>query len=128
MERKQVITITVEGTMQGLQVKPGQGLSLLQFGNATVIRASEIVFNETYQAWTVDVLQDAGQGLVTYRRFMDAIAPDDRDATSERLDQLATDGWFTGKSEDAALGFHSYEDAVRCEIAYLDALRLKGTY
>jgi hypothetical protein len=130
--RKQIITITVEGTMQGLQVKPGQGLDLRQFGDAKIVRASEIAWSEERQAWFVDVLQDAGKGPITFRQLvgaLDRFADDDPDADlgiKLWLNRTAPKGW-SGEG-DEVLHFLDYNEAVKVEIAYLDGLRKQGVY
>lgn len=127
--KRQVISILVDGTMQGLQVKPGQGLDLTKFGKATVIRASEIVWDEDAQAWFVDVLQEAGRGPVTFNRFADGALGADAQSTSDvtvTLNRIAPSGW-SGEDNEPLL-FISYDEAVRAEVAYLDGLRLQGVY
>src|SRR5690348_14907193 len=107
--RKQIITITVEGTMQGLQVKPGQGLDLRQFGDAKIVRASEIAWDEEHQAWFVDVLQEAGRGPITFAKFADATDPDhggDTVGVTLWLNRTAPHGW--SGEDDEVLHFLDY--------------------
>jgi hypothetical protein len=133
-KRTQVITITVEGTMSGLQVKPGQGIDLTSFGRAKVTRASEIVWSETHQKWFVDVLQEAGRGPITKDAFEAAyLTPEGGTTIDEELDFLADDGWQIAPVEgsglpEGALLFTNYDQAVGVEVEYLNALRLKGQY
>jgi hypothetical protein len=129
VSRTQVITITIEGTMQGLQVKPGQGLDLRQFGDAKIVRASEIAWDEEKQAWFVDVLQDAGRGPITFRAFADVVDPDndgDTHGVALFLNRVAPSGW-TGE-DDEVIGFIDYNEAIRVEVLYLDGLRKQGVY
>jgi hypothetical protein len=147
--RKQVITITVEGTMQGLQVKSGQGLDLRQFGDAKIVRASEIVFDDDKQAWKVDVLQEAGRGVVTFQRFKEALGVKYNNETvihinaasgssyvalgfntDKRPGGLLANEWTIDEygDGDGVLYFEDYNAAVGVEIAYLDGLRKQGVY
>jgi len=151
MERKQVITIHVDGSMSGLQVKPGRGILLTDFGPAKVVRASEIAWSELYQKWFIDVLQEAGRGPVTKKQFADSLAevseitgegPSDEEALAnvdDELDCLADDGWQIAPVDtpipgrytvlpEGTLLFTNYDQAVSVEIAYLDRLRLAGEY
>lgn len=127
----QVITIGADGSMSGLQRKPGQGLDLRQFGRAHIERASEIVWDEMAQRWQVSIfsgrvfnengLQLTGTYL-THRMWL----------AGARLNPntLAEIGGEMGGDErndpDAPVDFQDYDAAVRAEIAYLDALRLAG--
>lgn len=151
MTDNQIITIAPDGALSGLQRKPGQGLNLQTLGTAKTIRASEIVWDETAQAWFIDVLQDAGRGSVTLRRFEMATQPGDADgmgsATTMRLDMLCGGdaGWGCAEADGSAcwdsadfgidwddprgvLLFRDYDAAVRVEVAFLDALRIRGQF
>jgi hypothetical protein len=133
MSHRQVITITAEGTMQGLQVKPGQGLDLRQFGECKIVRASEIVFSEQHQKWYIDVLQEAGHGPVLIMALAKVIADEDNTPIDDELDFQAPEGWGVAENTEGALPegtllFNDYNDAVRVEILYLDSLRKQGVY
>lgn len=123
--QKQVITIDKAGVMSGLQRKPGQGIDLRQFGKADIKRASLIEWNEHEQAWYIDVLQEAGRGIVTMAKWIEA------GLTMRQLVELDfIDGMFGNappRQTDTIL-FPEYDDAVKAEIAYLDALRLAGRF
>lgn len=124
---KQVITIDKAGVMSGLQRKPGQGLDLRQFGKADIKRASLIEWSEKHQAWFIDVLQDAGRGLLTADRFH--VATDGsrtKCATHDHLSTVCPSGWR--EDETGLLLFSEYDEAVKIEIEYLDALRLAGRF
>lgn len=125
---KQVISISANGIMSGLQRKPGQGLDLTKFGPATVTRASEIVWDEAEQAWKIDVLQEAGKGVVTGKDFCMAVAGDSMFRAAIGAVQITCIAPTLRRDTEfaAPLLFGSYDDAVRVEIAYLDALRVKG--
>lgn len=117
MPHTQVITIGADGSMSGLQRKPGQGLDLRQFGKADITRASLIEFDTDEQRWYVDILQEAGRGLLTPRRWQD-----------EGLAfELIACEFETGDGFDTRpIFFREYDEGVRAEIIYLDALRKTG--
>lgn len=121
--KRQVITIQPDGTVSGLQVKPGKGVNLQSLGKAKTVRASEIAWDEDAQFWYVDVLQTPGKGPVTLNKFMDAFIP----GTTPPLGDLAPSAQNITDS-NAPIYFSEYPDAVEVEIAYLDALRLRGEF
>lgn len=119
MSNRQVITITAQGGISGLQRKPGQGVDLRQFGKADIKRASLIEWDADQQHWYVDILQDAGKGLLTPKKWQDA---------GLRFEAIACE-FVTGDGfSTEAILFREYEEAVAAEIMYLDALRLKGQF
>lgn len=115
----QVITIALDGTISGLQVKPGRGVDLTKMGKATVERVSEILWSEDAQAWYVQPIRGpfAGQSI-THRMWQEVIelfdAPPGAKGSAGVLDQ--------------PIYFENYELAVKCEIAFLDAHRLAGKF
>lgn len=121
----QVITIQPFGVMSGLQRKPGQGLDLRQFGKADIKRASLIEWNADQQAWFIDVLQEAGRGPVTFVKWANAVAKGGIATARVLLDQI-TKNWKAPGGEP--LFFAEYDEAVKVEIAFLDALRLAGKF
>lgn len=110
---KQVVTISPDGTISGLQRKPGQGVDLRQFGKAAIVRASEIAWDDHLQKWFVDVMQEAGKGPMTLAKWLDAGLT------------ICQGG---GISAQGLLIFDDYDMAVKAEIAFLDALRLRGEF
>ena len=125
---KQVITIGPDGSMSGLQRKPGQGIDLRQFGRAEIKRASLIEWSDADQAWWINVLQSAGQGNVTFEKIR-AVHGSDHCRATDVLDAAAPSGWCKAKERgDRTLLFDEYDDAVKVEIAFLDALRLLGRF
>lgn len=121
MVQRQVITIGPQGQISGLQRKPGQGVDLRTFGKADIERASLIEWDADAQAWYINVLQDAGKGVVTLRDVITAncgIPP---------LIHF-TPSVVAPKSWNDTIMFGEYDDAVKVEIAYLDALRLRGQF
>lgn len=114
----QVITISRDGqTVSGLQRKPGQGIDLLATGRAsgrkaTVTRVSLIEFDADAQAFYVDVLQEVGKGKLTYG------------AWAAEMGDVLPEGCRNDMSDPGDfLLFDSYDDGVKAEVAYLDALR-----
>lgn len=93
---KQVITIKPDGTMAGLQHKPGKGVDLRQFGPAKIERASEIVFNEDTQKWNIRILCEPWGGEIIFLHG------------------------------HGVLEFQEYDDAVTYEIEILNKARLAG--
>jgi len=131
----QVITIGANGSVSGLQRKPGQGINLQKLGRAETVRASLIEWDVDHQKWWINVLQEAGKGDVSFPLFREATDQ----TTGEVLAQLNRICQFGHTSEieidetsglcsRSRLMFDDYDDAVRVEIAYLDALRLKGQH
>jgi hypothetical protein len=129
---KQVVTIHPDGTISGLQVKPGRGLDLTTFGHADVRRASDIRWHEEGQAWYVQPLGGTQKTRLltepitvrSYRTAVDLTAGE----VMEALCDMAPAGVTIDPGEDGVLLFKSYDEAVKVEIAYLDGLRLKGVY
>lgn len=119
---QQVITIAPDGSMSGLQRKPNQGIDLRQFGKANIQRASLIEWDEAEQAWFINVLQKAGEGPVTLGDYCQASPA--RPCIIDYAPSVIT----TNTGWDQVLLFGDYDDAVRVEIAYLDALRLQGHF
>ncbi len=127
---QQVITVAPDGTMSGLQRKRGRGVDLRKFGHATIERASEIAWNEDQQAWTVHVLNRAAVRWMTHTMGREHLG-----AT------LTGDNWYYAMYElsprppkgsvklpEGWLAFEDYDDAVAAEVAFLDALRLRGIF
>lgn len=115
---RQVISIAPTGVVSGLQRKPGQGLDLRVLGKADIKRASLIEWDEEAQAWFIDVLQEAGKGRVSYRQWIAEVG------TTEPEGLIGAANYL----DDSPMLFGEYDDAVKAEIAYLDALRLRGRF
>lgn len=109
--QQQVITIGADGQVAGLQRKKGQGVDLRQFGDAEIVRASEIVFHAPTQEWEIHVLQGELAGKVLTYPLVGLI--------------LGTRVSVRGK--DLTVRFGDYDDAVKMEVAVLDALRIRGS-
>ena len=119
---KQVITVTPDGGLSGLQVKKGRGLNLQSMGHAKTVRASEIVWDEHWQAWFVNVLTGPGQGPISLARWREATGAGrwDRPAGLSKGDPIDYNG--------RVLYFDDYDAAVAVEIEYLNGLRLAGIF
>lgn len=113
---RQVITIGHGGSLSGLQVKPGKGLDLRQFGKAKIERVSEILWDEEAQKWYVQIIAGPLKGEVLTAPLWD-----------EGVAKPTPSG-STVTRTDYRLDFDDYDFAVRAEIEVLDAFRLKGTY
>lgn len=104
---QQVITIDADGQISGLQRKRGQGLDLRQFGDAEIVRASEIIFNSEDQMWEIKFMVGTLAG-----RFLTHVLYAMILGTAVRF-----------KAARPVMQFDDYDDAVKVEIAVLDAIR-----
>ena len=116
---KQVITVEPDGTTSGLQVKKGRGLNLQSMGHAKTVRASEIVWDEHWQAWFINVLTGPSQGPISLGRWQ--VATD-----AGKWDRPA--GMSKGDPNGRVLYFDDYDRAVAVEIEYLNGLRTRGIF
>ena len=107
---KQLITIGVGGSLTSLQMKKDAGLDLRKFGPAAIVRSTEIEWDEAQQKWFIRFQQ--GTRKNTNCTLQDL---DDTDV-SLRLHQ-ATGG------EAGTLYFDEYDDAIRVEVAVIQAMR-----
>ena len=119
---QQVITITPDGGMSGLQRRRGQGLDLRQFGRARITRVSEVVWVELYQTWALMIPSYRGNDHLHYRDYHDVVGIFLPEGARNPQDRFPEDEFLDGHS----LTFYEYEDAVAAEIVFLDALRLQG--
>lgn len=115
----QVVTIKKDGTISGLQRKRGQGIDLRQFGHAQIERASEIKWNEGQQRWMIEIKNTAVRAwmsdeCVEILDFQDAVGSDP---------QMPYEVMGLGR-----LMFQDYDDAVKAEIVFLDAMRSRGVF
>jgi hypothetical protein len=115
---RQVLTISPDGTIAGLQVKPGKGFDLRQMGRALITRASEVLFSEAKQQWYVEVRDGRAAGRLIDQEMV---------ASALAWDRLPM-GTLTATVRDVenVLVFEEYDDAVAAEIAVLDGLRERG--
>jgi hypothetical protein len=115
---KQVITIGPDGSIAGLQHKAGKGLDLRQFGKAEIERVSLIEWDAEQQGWYVLFLAThtvIDGSKLTYSMW---------DALLEGTEIEGARG-DAGETTQPVL-FQEYDDGVKAEIAYLNALRLAG--
>jgi hypothetical protein len=116
--KKQVVTIHADGTLSGLQRKRGDGMDLRQFGPASIERASEILWIEKEQRWAIKILTG------TYAGYMltEQLANHHKVAPADPVSTISFTGWRD------LFAFEEYDDAVKMEVAFLDAIRLQGHY
>ena len=139
----QVITIGPDGGISGLQRKQGQGLDLRQFGHAKIERVSLIQWSEGRQRWYIEILSESVKLGLAYDQY--AGPKESQDVIARLLAEMAeslvvsTELWRVYVSKavaptnsdhmlgaDESICFEEYDDAVRAEIKFLDALRLRG--
>ena len=127
----QVVTITPDGGISGLQRKKGKGLDLRKLGHAEIERASEITWSENNQLWLVRVLNERAARWMTnppghsnilkvshWQRVVTIKCPNGY--TLVPVKPYVCDAYW--------MGFDDYDDAVAAEVAFLDALRVKGIF
>lgn len=114
----QIVTIHMDGSISGLQRKPGQGLDLTKLGRAEIKRASEIVWVEEHQQWMISILTGQHAGKVVTHTLCEA----------HGFNPFRFVGDWSCQHEDDRIMFPDYDDAVRGEIAFLDHLRVRGEY
>lgn len=122
---KQVISISPDGVVTGLQRKSGQGLDLRQFGEARIKRISEIVWCENEQLWVAVghlgwLEGHALNAMLANEAGIPVTHPALANATV--LNTLLVNG----RPFVMVPAFRDYDDAVAWEIAVLDGLRSKG--
>lgn len=117
----QVVTISPEGVISGLQVKPGKGLDLTKIGKASVERVSLVEWSEEHQGWFVQIIRGPKAGTVLTRAVWAAAGL--REHLEDPGNSIAA-----RVAEDGTLLFVDYDDGVRAEIMYLDKLRLQGVF
>ena len=128
MVNHQVITFGKDGTVSGLQRKAGQGLDLRSFGKASIVRASEIVWEEEVQGWAIQIMDAPGlahmKGVRVTADQMRAVGLRAKLTKMIDADKVMP---ISSDKDDACL-FFEYDDAVAAEIMFLDAHRLAGAY
>lgn len=108
MPASQIITISPDGVVSGLERKRGQGIDLKALGTASVVRVSHVVWREgARRGWAVVFLAGPRKDKV--------LGP------ADWSEDLPVD-------EDGAILFPDYDDAVAAEIAVLDRDRLAGRF
>ncbi len=116
----QVITISQDGGMSGLQRKTGKGVDLRQFGHANIERASLIEWDENKQRWWVHIMSGKyADKALSYNLRRDTIGV-----------PVGTT-FYPGSKMTVPGGvyyFEDYDDAVKAEVEFLDALRVRGIF
>ena len=125
---KQVITISPDGGMSGLQRKRGQGIDLRQFGHAKITRASSIEWHEDLQHWYIKVLDPNVSLYVNFKGLPFTVT---YDIWRHQVGESKPKGSVTIPvimHRANYLYFQEYEDAVAAEVQFLDAVRLRQGY
>lgn len=116
-----VITVGAGGDLSALQRKKGKGLDLRQYGAASVKRSTEIKWDEVAQMWFVFILKTPFSSCPpnTKLRVGNLYLVSELDHLERAIEDE------TAKlSIDGMIMFGDYDDAVRMEVAHLDACRL----
>jgi hypothetical protein len=117
---EQLITIDEAGRMESLQFKGGAGaVDLRELGNVSIERTTEILWDETHQAWFIRILTGKLKGHTVKHSTVISFGgePDPAEfgaiplANSQRFSVLRP------------VLFPEYDDAVRYEIAFVQFLR-----
>jgi hypothetical protein len=111
---RQVITISPSGQISGLQVKPGKGVDLRQFGKAQIERASEIVWDDDHQRWFVQITRGQYAGKIIGHDFCEEVG----------FKRHGIDVNYYCGAPDNRLVVQDYDEAVRLEIMVLDHIRI----
>jgi hypothetical protein len=113
----QVVTVHPDGSISGLQRKPGQGFDLRTMGHAQIRRASEVIWDDMCQRWYVAILEPPFRGRTLDRHVC-------RDS-GVNLTSVMPESALEWDRAGCAM-FFEYDDAVKAEIAVLDGLRVRG--
>ena len=128
MTQRQVITVGADGSLQGLQHKPGKGLDLRQFGPAHIVRATEVLWHETDQGWFVEFRSGPLTGELLDAGHVKAAGMDYESPPFPVKQNVYAAFGRNAAEDEPVLLFAEYDDAVKAEIAVLDGLRLNGVY
>lgn len=121
MVRQQVVTVSPDGVVSGLQVKKGRGLDLRSFGRAEIERVSEIQWSDEHQGWYVNIIAGPFAGRILTFTMWRGVEP-------ESFFPKQVRSYFRVSGLDGVPVFDEYEDAVEAEIAFLDAARRRGVF
>ena len=117
MSLKQVITVSLDGKLSGLDHK-SKGLDLRQFGKARTCRATLIDFCESLQMWCIHwVRVQAGQPHQWRQQFIADYL------TEEQMRELRPQHVKAGSG---VCYWVQYETAVAVEVAVIQAMQLSG--
>lgn len=107
---KQLITIAADGSISGLQMKKGKGLDLRQFGPVSIIRSTEIEWDEKKQKWFVHFLRGEMSGKTLTGTMLVG-------------DETTPVPGIAGIREDGTLLFDDYDTAVAAEVVMIQHFR-----
>ena len=107
---RQVITIHTDGRVSGLQRKEGEGLDLRKLGHASIKRASEVLWDEVQQKWSVKITLGKYAGKYITKTMQYAIS--------------CRTCFIDEDFEETAMLFNEYDEAVSAEIMVLDHIRM----
>jgi len=118
MIKRQVITFNTDGSIEGLDRKKGEGLNLKVFGQADVVRASQIEWHEGegVRGYKIEFLIGHRKGsTLTVKEY-----------SKYQTDKLPTT--LNPEQDDAFALFEDYGECVDVEITILDDDRLNGIF
>lgn len=124
---QQKITINPDGSMSGLEYKPGKGVDMKALGDADVKRATDIEWDAGAKAWKVKWLDFNKEGYMTYSEYARGLSHYLANEFAYKTWKMMADMYaFTDPEylSRPAL-FASYEDAVVAEIDTIEGLGLK---
>lgn len=104
---EQIITIGKDGKISGLEHK--NGLDLKQFGEADILRTSEVMWDKTTQLWYVEFRHTNPPQILGLDLWCEA---------AEDLDMV-----WTCHGDSKIVMFHDYDQGVKAEIVTLNYLR-----
>jgi len=111
----QRVTIRPDGSIAGLDHKK-KGLSLRQFGKATIQRVTLVEWDEDHQGWYIRWFGRKGGKVWSHNTF---------EVAKVRLYDFEAKLAVTNSG--AVPMFEDYEEAVRAEVAVLQSLQALGT-
>ncbi len=117
---RQVLTFHPDGTISGLRVSSGKGVDVMEMGEASSVRVSDIVWNKEHQYWEVKFLAGPNRGTSMTFKQLALAHPDKSESIYAHLNE-------NGVGEDMIVGFKTYELGVDAEIAYFNHERLSGS-
>lgn len=113
---KQLISISPDGEVSGLQFKRGRGLDLRSLGKAKIERSSLIEWHEELQKWYLRILSD--NAVVTNGYLKDQ-------GVSGIWQDLSPDLIWPESDTCHWLLWDDYEDAVSAEVQLIQEIRKK---
>ena len=111
----QVITIKEDGSIHALRRKPNEGIDLRVLGNLRIKRVTDIAFSMEAQQFYVLFLLGELTGVVLTKEIYEDVVAKDCDTALYNI-------------SDGVMYFEEYEDAVKAEILFLEAARMKNLY